>query len=426
VGDGLFQLAIASSTRWQLDQAVGRTGWWWSARERESGPYQQSAQHGIDRQQNVYVADRGNRRIQVFDTTATSRGSYSSCAYDKTRHPVLATCRHRPDETQPWTICITNTPTAIPLHFGFRPGRSTNFSLPDGKILGVLGKSGHVLGQFNGFTASHAGRKYAVRRRHEQLRVQKLILHPDKQKQIISNSELGLSAGDFGEKGESSMAKRASDGGGLTPTRSAANRRRGVSRSHCDMTQGANWRALRRKGRQHVQAYTPPATDPRFPCRRPEQGIEATAPTSTLTLREEAQTLALRVFRTSAMIAGPDFLWASDGSQGPATRQGIHRCLQQATGKESAGCFSRIIMRSHGGLQFFRSGGLEPSYCREEVLENVPPRQKMWTPSPGGPRTSPSLARPCAILTFKDDLTVFVGNIEVQFKYAGTCHTWAT
>jgi hypothetical protein len=44
----------------------------------------------IDRQNNVYVADRGNRRIQVFDRDGKFlRFIFLNAAYDKTRHPAL-------------------------------------------------------------------------------------------------------------------------------------------------------------------------------------------------------------------------------------------------------------------------------------------------------------------------------------------------
>src|SRR5439155_21208172 len=68
---------------------------------------------GIDRQNNVYVADRGNRRIQVFDRDGNfQRFILLNAAYDKKRHPVLGNVNpNPPDETQPWTICITNGPT---------------------------------------------------------------------------------------------------------------------------------------------------------------------------------------------------------------------------------------------------------------------------------------------------------------------------
>ena len=75
---------------------------------------------GIDRQNNVYVADRGNRRIQVFDVNGRFlRMIRLSVPYDKKRHPALGNLSpNPPDETAPWTICITNTPTQYLLHIG--------------------------------------------------------------------------------------------------------------------------------------------------------------------------------------------------------------------------------------------------------------------------------------------------------------------
>ena len=49
---------------------------------------------GIDRQNNVYVADRNNRRIQVFDVNGKFlRMIHLNVPYDKKRHPVLGNPR---------------------------------------------------------------------------------------------------------------------------------------------------------------------------------------------------------------------------------------------------------------------------------------------------------------------------------------------
>jgi len=105
---------------------------------------------GIDRQNNVYVADRGNRRIQVFDTDGNfKRMIHLNVPYDKKRHPVLGNLNpNAPDETQPWTICITNTPTQYLFTSDSEPGRIYKLTL-DGKIVGVFGESGRAAGQFN-------------------------------------------------------------------------------------------------------------------------------------------------------------------------------------------------------------------------------------------------------------------------------------
>jgi hypothetical protein len=105
---------------------------------------------GVDRQNNVYVADRNNRRIQVFDRDGNfKRFVLLNVAYDKKRHPVLGDASaNAPDETQPWTICITNSPTQYLYTSDSEPGRVYKLTL-DGKILGWFGQSGRGPKQFN-------------------------------------------------------------------------------------------------------------------------------------------------------------------------------------------------------------------------------------------------------------------------------------
>ena len=105
---------------------------------------------GIDRQNNVYVADRGNRRIQVFDRAGNfQRFILLNAPYDKTRHPVLGNPNpDPPDETNPWTICITQGPTQYLYTSDSEPGRIYKLTL-EGRIVGMLGESGREMGQFN-------------------------------------------------------------------------------------------------------------------------------------------------------------------------------------------------------------------------------------------------------------------------------------
>ena len=149
-------------------------------------PGQFSTPHNIaiDRQNNVYVADRGNRRIQVFDRDGKFlRFIFLNAAYDKTRHPVLGNVpMNAPDETAPWALCITNTPTQYLYTADSEPGRLYKLTL-DGKILGMLGESGHELGQFNwphGLACPSENEVYVADMNN--WRVQKLILHPDRQR----------------------------------------------------------------------------------------------------------------------------------------------------------------------------------------------------------------------------------------------------
>jgi hypothetical protein len=137
---------------------------------------------GIDRQNNVYVADRGNRRIQVFDRDGNfQRFIFLNVPYDKTRHPVLGNLSpNPPDETQPWTICITQGPTQYLYTSDQEPGRIYKLTL-DGKIVGMFGESGHDLGQFSwthGLACPSENMLYVADMNN--WRVQKIILHPEK------------------------------------------------------------------------------------------------------------------------------------------------------------------------------------------------------------------------------------------------------
>ena len=156
------------------------------ARTRTKIPIQFNTPHniGIDRQNNVYVADRGNRRIQVFDRDGKfQRFIILNAPYDKKRHPVLGNPNpNPPDETQPWTICITQGPTQYLFTSDSEPGRIYKLTL-DGKILGMLGESGHDPGQFNWIhgLACPSENTLLVADMNN-WRVQKLTLHPDKAK----------------------------------------------------------------------------------------------------------------------------------------------------------------------------------------------------------------------------------------------------
>lgn len=189
VSDGYFNSEIAK---------FDKHGYWlkrWGApgkggEHANENPGQFSNPHniGIDRNENIYVADRGNRRIQVFDTDGNfKKFIFLNVPYDKTRHPVLGNLpASRPDETRPWTICITNTTPQYLYTSDEEPGRIYKLSIPDGKILGVLGKSGHEIGQFSwvhGIACPDEKTLYVADMNN--WRLQKLILHPDKK--LVSN-----------------------------------------------------------------------------------------------------------------------------------------------------------------------------------------------------------------------------------------------
>jgi hypothetical protein len=106
----------------------------------------------IDRKNLVYVADRENLRIQVFDQDGTFlRFIHLNAPYDKTRRPVLGNLpdpKTRPDETKPIAICISTTTPQYLFALDMEPGRLYKMTL-DGKILAMAGMSGRQSGQFN-------------------------------------------------------------------------------------------------------------------------------------------------------------------------------------------------------------------------------------------------------------------------------------
>jgi DNA-binding beta-propeller fold protein YncE len=128
--------------------------WLKSWGEPGSEPGQLNVPHSIavDAQGNVYVADRGNRRIQVFDGDGKFVRQFTIDV------PVPADARaaigNKPTATTgtmspgaPWAICITPGPKQFLYSSDAFPGRIYKLSL-DGKVLGVLGKAGKQLGQF--------------------------------------------------------------------------------------------------------------------------------------------------------------------------------------------------------------------------------------------------------------------------------------
>ena len=122
-----------------------------------NGPGQFNLPHSIaiDRNDNVYVGDRSNRRIQVFDTDGKFLRQFTiDVAPDPSTRAVNGATPTGPRLAgmigAPNSLCMTQGPTQV-LFVGETtfPGRIFKVSL-DGKVLGVIGKSGRNLGQFSG------------------------------------------------------------------------------------------------------------------------------------------------------------------------------------------------------------------------------------------------------------------------------------
>ena len=154
--------------------------------EKGTAPGQFRLPHAIvaDRNNNIYVGDRTNRRIQVFDTDGKFQRMFTiDVPPAPGTHPVngnmptgerLAAVLGAPN-----SICITPGPNQV-LFVGETtfPGRLFKVSL-DGKVLGVIGRSGRQLKQFSGIhqlACPSENEVYAAETSN--WRVQKLILHP--------------------------------------------------------------------------------------------------------------------------------------------------------------------------------------------------------------------------------------------------------
>ena len=122
-----------------------------------TGPGQFDIPHSIaiDLRDNIYVGDRTNHRIQVFDTDGNFKRMFAiDVPPDPTSRPVNGPTPTGERLTQaigaPNSLCMTPGPTQV-LFVGEStyPGRIFKVAL-DGTVLGVIGRSGRNLGQFSG------------------------------------------------------------------------------------------------------------------------------------------------------------------------------------------------------------------------------------------------------------------------------------
>jgi streptogramin lyase len=131
--------------------------WVMSWGERGTGPGQFNLPHAIaiDRADQIYVGDRSNRRIQVFDRDGRFLRMFTiDVPIPPGTKPVNGNTpsgeRAAATIGAPNSICITPGPSQV-LFVGEStfPGRLFKVAL-DGRVLGVIGRSGRLLKQFSG------------------------------------------------------------------------------------------------------------------------------------------------------------------------------------------------------------------------------------------------------------------------------------
>ena len=167
---------------------VDKDGNWvksWGERGDKPGEFNLPHTIAADAQGNIYVGDRSNGRIQVFDGDGKFlREIRIDLPFD--RNKARAAIGNKPPEDvkgtlapgAPWAICITPGPRQVLYSADAYPGRIYKLTL-DGTVLGVLGEAGKQLKQFgwvHEIACPSENELYVA----EVLnwRVQKLLLHP--------------------------------------------------------------------------------------------------------------------------------------------------------------------------------------------------------------------------------------------------------
>jgi hypothetical protein len=167
---------------------VDKNGNWiksWGERGSKTGEFNTPHSIAADAKGNIYVADRFNRRIQVFDSDGNFlRAMVIDVPFDASTKPVIGN-KLDPTATSgtfspgaPWALCITPGPNQVLYSSDAYPGRIYKLTL-DGKVLGTIGEPGRQLKQFgwiHEIACPSENELYVA----ELLtwRIQKLILHP--------------------------------------------------------------------------------------------------------------------------------------------------------------------------------------------------------------------------------------------------------
>ena len=133
---------------------IDRHGVWlmsWGGPGKEPGQFDTPHSIATDAQGSVYVADRGNRRIQVFDGNGKfERAITIDVPVDADARQAIGD-KNQPGGSRqpgsPWAICITPGPHQVLYAADAYPGRIYKLTL-EGKVIGKFGRSGKELGEF--------------------------------------------------------------------------------------------------------------------------------------------------------------------------------------------------------------------------------------------------------------------------------------
>jgi DNA-binding beta-propeller fold protein YncE len=156
--------------------------------ERGTGEGQFNILHSIasDANGNVYVADRSNRRIQVFDPDGKFLRQFTiDVPFDRVPNVMLGAMPNAVSNPltvsgAPWAICITPGRNQVLFSADAVPGRIYKLTL-DGRVLGVLGEAGKEPKQFgwvHEIACPSENELYVAELLN--WRVQKLTLHPQR------------------------------------------------------------------------------------------------------------------------------------------------------------------------------------------------------------------------------------------------------
>ena len=135
---------------------IDKNGKWlktWGSRGTEPGQFNTLHTIASDAKGNIYIGDRTNRRIQVFDPEGNPvRIVTIDVPFTKEVNVMLgaqptAGGNALAASGAPWAICITPGPTQYMYVADAVPGRIYKLTL-DGKVLGVLGEAGKQAKQF--------------------------------------------------------------------------------------------------------------------------------------------------------------------------------------------------------------------------------------------------------------------------------------